>query len=162
MLSAVVITERGGETEWADLRAAYDALPASTKTHISTLSAEHFAFHSRVLLGDDRYDEKQLTVMPPVSWPLVRTHPGSGRKLLFVGVHCRAIAGMHPAEARLLIAELLEHATQRRFIYRHHWRVGDFVIWDNRSTLHRGLRYDLSERRELRRTTTVQNPAENF
>lgn len=162
MLSAVVLSSSGGDTEWTDLRAAYDALPASTQAEIAALRAEHFVFHSRILLGDDQYNAKQLSVMPPVEWPLVRTHPGSQRKVLFVGVHCRAVPGLRTPEARLLIAELLEHATQRQFVYRHRWRLGDLVMWDNRATLHRGLRYDLSERRELRRTTTKQSPAEVF
>jgi alpha-ketoglutarate-dependent 2,4-dichlorophenoxyacetate dioxygenase len=89
-----------------------------------------------------------------VRWPLVRTHPGSGRKALFVGIHCTRVVGMTLAEGRVLIADLLEHATQARFVYRHEWRPGDLVMWDNRSTVHRGRRFDLSVRRELRRVTT--------
>jgi alpha-ketoglutarate-dependent 2,4-dichlorophenoxyacetate dioxygenase len=89
-----------------------------------------------------------------VHWPIVRMHPGSKRKLLFVGVHARRIVGWPVAEGRMLLMDLLEHATQRDFVYSHKWRVGDLVIWDNRSTLHRGRRYNLSERRELRRATT--------
>jgi alpha-ketoglutarate-dependent 2,4-dichlorophenoxyacetate dioxygenase len=156
MLSGVTVPGEGGDTEFADLRAAYDALDAATKRLIEGLSAEHYAFHSRtLLLGDDGYNQKQLTAMPPVEWPLVRVHPGSGRKLLFVGIHCRRVTGMTLPEGRLLLAELLEHATQREFVYRHTWRAGDLVMWDNRATLHRGRRYDLSQRRDLRRTTTV-------
>ena len=89
----------------------------------------------------------------------MRTHPGSGRKLLFVGVHCRSVSGMNVPEGRMLIADLIEHATQREFVYRHHWQNGDYVMWDNRSTLHRGRRYDLSARRDLRRTTTLERSA---
>jgi alpha-ketoglutarate-dependent 2,4-dichlorophenoxyacetate dioxygenase len=91
-----------------------------------------------------------------VEWPLVRTHAGSGRKLLFVGIHCTHIVGMTLAEGRVLLADLLEHATQREFIYRHVWWPGDLVMWDNRCTVHRGRRFDLSARRELRRVTSEE------
>jgi alpha-ketoglutarate-dependent 2,4-dichlorophenoxyacetate dioxygenase len=158
MLSAVVLPSWGGETEFADLRAAYDALPAAEKSALDGLETEHYALHSRMLLGTTDWSEEEKNVLPPVRWPLVRTHPGSGRKLLFIGVHARAITGWTLPEARLLLSDLLEHATQRQFVYRHEWRVGDLVMWDNRCTLHRGRRYDLSERRELRRTTTLDQP----
>jgi alpha-ketoglutarate-dependent 2,4-dichlorophenoxyacetate dioxygenase len=91
-------------------------------------------------------------------WPLVHTHPGSGRKVLFVGVHARQVIGWPTAESRMFIADLIEHATQRERVYAHRWQVGDTVIWDNRATLHRGRRYDLAERRELRRTTINDTP----
>jgi alpha-ketoglutarate-dependent 2,4-dichlorophenoxyacetate dioxygenase len=154
MLSAVVLPTRGGETEFADLRAAYDALSDELKAELEALEAEHYALHSRFLLGDSDYTEEQKNAIPPVHWPIVRMHPGSKRKLLFVGVHARRIVGWPVAEGRMLLMDLLEHATQRDFVYSHKWRVGDLVIWDNRSTLHRGRRYNLSERRELRRATT--------
>jgi alpha-ketoglutarate-dependent 2,4-dichlorophenoxyacetate dioxygenase len=154
MLSAVVLPSKGGETEFADLRAAYDALPAELRREIASLEAEHYALHSRILLGDTGYTDAQLATIPPVRWPLAQIHPGSNRKLLFVGVHAREIIGYSLAEGRMLLCDLLEHATQRSFVYRHEWRVGDLVMWDNRCTIHRGRRYDLDERRELRRTTT--------
>ena len=154
MLSAVVLPTRGGETEFADLRAAYDALSDELKAELEALEAEHYALHSRFLLGDSDYTEEQRNAIPPVHWPIVRMHPGSKRKLLFVGVHARRIVGWPVAEGRMLLMDLLEHATQRDFVYSHKWRVGDLVMWDNRSTLHRGRRYNLSERRELRRATT--------
>ena len=153
MLSAVVVPKEGGQTEFADLRAAYDSLPADTKKMIENLSAEHYAWHSRAWLGD-AITEEQARVFPPVQWPLVRTHPGSGRKLLFVGIHCTKVLGMTLAEGRMLLAELMEHATQREYVYRHEWRVGDLVMWDNRCTVHRGRRFDLAARRELRRVTS--------
>ena len=156
MLSAVAIPAEGGETEFADLRAAYDALPGKTKREIAGLVARHSAFHSRLLLGDDRYTSEQLKVFPKVDWPLVRAHPGSRRKVLFVGVHCTEILGMTVPEGRMFLADLIEHATQREFVHRHEWRSGDLVMWDNRCTLHRGRRYDLSQRRDLRRTTTEE------
>lgn len=154
MLSAVVIPDWGGNTEFADLRAAHDALPARMKDDIQDLSAEHSALHTRLLLGDDAYTDEQKKAIPPVTWPLVTTHPGSGRKVLFVGVHATHIVGWPVAEGRMYLHDLLEHATQREFVYAHEWQVGDLVMWDNRSTLHRGRRFDISQRRELRRTTT--------
>ncbi len=154
LLTAHVIPSWGGNTEFADMRAAYDALPDKTKTEMENLVAEHWALHSRtVLLGDGTYTEEQRNAIPAVQWPLVRVHPASLRKSLFIGAHAHAIEGMTVPEARILLGELLEHATQPRFVYVHEWTVGDLVMWDNRSTLHRGRRYDLGERRELRRST---------
>jgi alpha-ketoglutarate-dependent 2,4-dichlorophenoxyacetate dioxygenase len=159
MLSAVTLPSWGGETEFADLRAAWDALPERLRRAVEGLEAEHFALHSRMtLLGDTGYTEAQQAALPPVVWPPVRTHPGSGRKALFCGVHARRIIGMGLAEGRMLLMDLLEHATRPEFVYRHAWRVGDLVMWDNRCTLHRGRRYDLSEPRELRRTTCDEVP----
>ncbi len=155
MLSCVHPSSWGGETEYTDLRAAYDALPERTKNAIDDLVAEHWALHSRIMLGDDQYTEEQRAAMPPVQWPVVQTHSGSKRKHLYIGVHAGKIVGMTVPEGRMILMDLLEHATQPKFIYRHEWRVGDLVIWDNRCTLHRGRHYDLGERRELRRSTTV-------
>jgi len=159
MLSSVVVPEKGGDTEWTDLRAAWDALPEDLRAEVDGRTAHHSTFHSRIMLGDDKYTPEQLNRFPPAQWPLVRTHPSSGRKLLFVGVHCDRVSGMTVPEARVLIADLIEHATQRQFVYRHKWRAGDYVMWDNRATLHRGRRYDLSARRDLRRTTTLERQA---
>jgi alpha-ketoglutarate-dependent 2,4-dichlorophenoxyacetate dioxygenase len=156
MLSAVVLPPAGGDTQFCDLRAAYDALPEEMKEEIRTLRSEHYAFHTRLWLGDTSYTEAQLKSMPPVQWPLVRTHAGCGRKVLWVGAHQTRVVGWTLAEGRVLLADLLEHATQREFVYRHRWQVGDLVMWDNRCTLHRGRRFDLSQRRELRRTTTEE------
>ncbi|MBT2302767.1 TauD/TfdA family dioxygenase [Variovorax paradoxus] len=158
MLQALVLPSWGGNTEFADLRAAYDALPERTRAEVEGLSAEHYALHTRILLGDEAYTDDQKKAIPPAVWPLVQTHPGSGRKLLFVGVHAREIIGWPTAEGRIYLSDLLEHATQREFVYRHQWQVGDLVMWDNRSTLHRGRRYDIAERRELRRTTIEDVP----
>ena len=153
MLSAVVVPEKGGQTEFADLRAAFDSLPDEMKDEIKGKVAEHYAWHSRLWLGDT-VTREQAETFPPVQWPLVRKHAGSGRDVLFVGIHCTHVLGMTLAEGRMLIAELLEHATRREFVYRHEWRPGDLVMWDNRCTLHRGRRFDLGARRELRRVTT--------
>lgn len=153
MLAAAVVPSWGGATEFADMRAAYDALPAREKAEAEGLDAEHYALHSRFMLGDDAYTEEQRAAIAPVVWPVVRTHP-SGRRHLFIGVHARRVVGMTVAEGRMLLSDLQEHAVQRRFVFSHEWRVGDLLMWDNRTTLHRGRRYDLSEPRELRRSTT--------
>lgn len=153
LLLACILPEQGGETEFADMRAAYDALPDDVRGEIEGLVVEHSAFHSRIQLGDQQYTPEDLAKYPTVEWPIVRTHPGSRRKTLFIGAHATRIVEWPVPEGRLLLAELLEHATQRRFVYRHTWRPGDLVIWDNRAVLHRGRRYDLSQRRELRRST---------
>lgn len=155
MLSAVQLPEHGGDTEFADLRAAYDGLPEETRQEIEGLEAEHYALHSRALLGDLQYSDEQKAGLPPVYWPLVRVHPGSNRKLLFAGIHTCSIKGWSLAEGRMMLMDLLEHATQRQFVFRHKWQLHDLVIWDNRSTLHRGRRFDFSKVRELRRATTL-------
>ena len=158
ILHSVINPSWGGQTEFADLRAAYDALDERTRSEITGLSAEHYALHTRLLLGDEAYTDAQKKEIPPATWPLVETHRGSGRKVLFVGVHARQIQGWPTAEGRMLLLDLLEHATQRPFVYTHDWQVGDTVMWDNRATLHRGRRFDIGERRELRRTTINDTP----
>jgi alpha-ketoglutarate-dependent 2,4-dichlorophenoxyacetate dioxygenase len=151
-----VVPAKGGDTEFTDLRAAYDALDDETKARIDGLTVVHYALHSRFMLGDTGYDEAQRNVMPPVEWPLVQTDPRSGRRILWVGAHCERIVGMTVPEGRMLLWDLLEHATQREFVYRHQWEVGDLVMWDNTATLHRGRHFDFAERRELRRATTEE------
>jgi alpha-ketoglutarate-dependent 2,4-dichlorophenoxyacetate dioxygenase len=157
-LAARVIPDDGGDTEFADLRAAYDALPDDLRAIVADLTGEHHALYSRSLLGND-YTEAELALMPPAHWPLVRIHPVSGRKILFTPIHISRVLGMSVAESRMLVNELIEHATQPQFVYRHEWRAGDLVMWDNRCTLHRGRRFDLTKRRDLRRTTTMQDDA---
>jgi alpha-ketoglutarate-dependent 2,4-dichlorophenoxyacetate dioxygenase len=161
MLHAVVLPRWGGNTEYADLRNAWDRLDAPMQARLRPLVAEHFALHSRFLLGDDDYTPAQIAAIPPVRWPIVQRHSGSGREHLYLGAHARAIDGLVVAEARMLLADLLEHATQPDHVYRHAWQVGDLLIWDNRCTLHRGRAYDLSERRELRRSTTLDAESEH-
>jgi alpha-ketoglutarate-dependent 2,4-dichlorophenoxyacetate dioxygenase len=154
MLHCVVPVAKGGETEFADMRAAYDALEDDRKAELDGLEAEHYALHSRFFLGDTEYDEAQRAALPPVQWPVVREHAGSHRKHLYIGAHATHVLGRTIAEGRMMLLDLLEHATQRQFVYRHSWQAGDLVIWDNRCTLHRGRHYDLSQHRELRRATT--------
>jgi alpha-ketoglutarate-dependent 2,4-dichlorophenoxyacetate dioxygenase len=156
MLYAVVTPGFGGDTEFADLRMAYDALPSWLRTQIQELKAVHYALHSRMMLGDDQYTEEQKKAIAPAVWPLVQTDPRTGRKILFVGIHACEILGMTKAEGRMLIMDLLEHATQREFVHVHHWKVGDLVMWDNTATVHRGRWFDFAERRELRRATTEE------
>jgi alpha-ketoglutarate-dependent 2,4-dichlorophenoxyacetate dioxygenase len=143
-----------GETEFADMRAAYDALSEHQKTEIADLVALHDIAWSRGQLGfsDLLFGEKQ--VLPPVPQRLVRTHPGSKRQVLYVAAHASEIVGWPVPEGRLLLRELIEHATQREFVYRHDWREGDLVIWDNRATMHRGRHFDETRVRDLRRVTT--------
>lgn len=153
MLHCLIKPSWGGNTEFADLRHAYDTLDARTRADVDGLQAEHFALHTRLLLGDEAYTDDQKKAIAPVVWPLVERHPGSGRQLLFVGAHARHIVGWPTAESRMFLQDLMEHATRHEHVYAHEWQVGDTVIWDNRSTLHRGRRYDITERREMRRTT---------
>ncbi len=155
MLYAHVIPPEGGDTEFADLRAAYDELDDDLKTLIEGKVAEHSILHSRGLLGYTGYTEAERALVPEVRHPLVRTHPGSGRKTLYMGSHASHIIDMPVPDGRLLLRELTEHATERRFVHRHTWQAGDLVIWDNRCTLHRGRRYDdINHKRDLRRVTT--------
>lgn len=152
MLYAHVVPTVGGDTEFADLRAAWDALSDDLKAEIEGLEAEHNHSCSRAQLGfPEPTDEK--AALPPVHQPLVRTLP-SGRRSLYMGSHASHIAGWPVPEGRMLLRDLLEHATQAAFVYRHQWTAGDFVIWDNRCTLHRGRRFDESQPRDLRRVTT--------
>lgn len=159
MLHSVRNPSWGGDTEFADLRAAHDALDDRTRALIDGREAEHYALHSRFLLGDMGYTDEQRDALPPVWWPLVRVNPATGRRHLFLGVHTRAVSGMTLPEGRMLLWDLLEHATRPEFVYRHRWRPGDTMIWDNRQTLHRGRAFDFDEPRELRRTTTLDATA---
>ena len=158
LLTSRDVPETGGDTEFADMRAAYVALPDDLKEIGSDLVGEHHPLYSRMLLGNS-YSDEQLDGIPPAHWPLVRTHPGSGRAILFAPIHIHRIEGMSVPEARMLVNELIEHATQPQFVYRHQWQNGDLVMWDNRCTLHRGRRFDYAQRRDLRRTTTMEGPA---
>ena len=153
LLSARTVPAEGGETEFADLRAAWDALPEPMQQRIEGLVAEHSILHSRGTIGFTDFSEEERARLQPVPQTLVRTHPGSGRKTLYLASHAGAIRGMRLPEARLLLLDLMEHATQPQFVYRHRWRVGDLVIWDNRCTMHRARPYDLSVPRDMHRTT---------
>jgi alpha-ketoglutarate-dependent 2,4-dichlorophenoxyacetate dioxygenase len=153
-LHAHSVAPEGGETQFADMRAAYDALPQAMKERIEDLVAEHSIFCSRAKLGFMDFTDEERASLPPVHRPLVRVHPATGRKALYLASHASHIHGMEVPDGRMLIRELLEHATQREFVHTHKWAVGDLVIWDNRCTLHRGRPYDDAKyARDMRRAT---------
>jgi alpha-ketoglutarate-dependent 2,4-dichlorophenoxyacetate dioxygenase len=143
-----------GETEFADLRAAYDTLPAATKAEIEHLVALHDIAWSRAQLGFTELLFGEKDGLPPVPQRLVRVHPGSRRKTLYLAAHASEIVGWPLPDGRLLLRDLIEHATRPEFVYRHAWREGDLVIWDNRCTMHRGRAFDERDVRDLRRVTT--------
>ncbi len=145
----------GGETEFADMRAAYDALPDATKADIDALIAEHDIFWSRGQIGFTQFPLGEREKYPPSPQRLVRRHPRSGRKTLYLSAHASHIIGWPIADGRLLLFDLNTHATRPEFVYSHKWRVGDLVIWDNRCTMHRGRPHDESQPRDLRRATTL-------
>jgi len=154
LLYAREIPPVGGHTEFADARAAYDALPAETRRRLEGLVAEHSIAHSRARTGFTDFAGEQLRGLPPVSRALVRTIPESGRRTLYVASHAGRIPGVPDAEGKALIDELLAHATQPQFVYRHRWRVHDLVMWNDRCTLHRGTGFDeLRWRRDVQRAT---------
>jgi len=154
MLYAHRVPASGGEIEFADLRAAWDALPDKTKAQIDGLVALHDIAYSRAQIGFTELLFGERDVLPAVPQRVVRVHPGSKRKTLYLAAHASDIVGMPVPEGRLLLHDLIEFATERRFVYRHVWRPGDLVIWDNRCTMHRGRPFDESETRDLRRATT--------
>ena len=155
ILSGRIVVSEGGNTEFADMRAAYDALDARTKAEIEDLITEHSQIFSREQLGFTEYLPDERAMMKPVRHRLVRTHPTSGRKSIFLSAHIGGIVGWPRPEAMSFIRDLIEHATQPQFVYSHKWTQHDLVIWDNRATMHRVRRYDdLNMVRDLRRTTT--------
>jgi alpha-ketoglutarate-dependent 2,4-dichlorophenoxyacetate dioxygenase len=154
MLHARSIPPLGGQTEFADMRAAYDALPDATRRRIDGLVAEHSIMHSRAKLGFGDFDDSEREAFRPVPQVMVRRLQDSGRMSLYIASHIGAIRGMEDAEAKALVEELTSHATQRQFVYSHRWRVNDLVIWDDRCTMHRGLEFDDQRyARDMRRAT---------
>jgi alpha-ketoglutarate-dependent 2,4-dichlorophenoxyacetate dioxygenase len=150
MLHARIIPPDGADTEFADTRAAYDALPAATKTR-----------HSRAKLGGYTPTEEEKQLRPPARHPVVRRHPGSHRNALYIASHASHIIGWPVEEGRALLRDLLAHATQPRFVYAHKWRLGDLVIWDNRCTLHRATPFESTTQvRDMRRSTVIDVRAE--
>ncbi|HEV8680476.1 MAG TPA: TauD/TfdA family dioxygenase [Stellaceae bacterium] len=145
----------GGETEFADMRAAYDALSEAQKAVVDDLVVEHDVFWSRGQIGFAEFPPGEREQYKPSRQRLVRRHPGSGRKCLYLSAHASHIVGWPVPEGRLLLADLNEHATQRQFVYSHKWRQGDLVIWDNRDTMHRGRPHDETCPCDLRRATTL-------
>jgi alpha-ketoglutarate-dependent 2,4-dichlorophenoxyacetate dioxygenase len=153
LLSGRVLPSWGADTEFADMRAAYDALDARSKAEIEGLVCEHSLIYSRQAIGFTDLTPDEIAAFRPVRQPLVRIHPVTGRRSLFLAAHAGAIVGWTIPEAQMFLRDLTEHATQREFVYRHQWRVGDLVMWDNRQTMHRARRFDRNEVRDVRRTT---------
>jgi alpha-ketoglutarate-dependent 2,4-dichlorophenoxyacetate dioxygenase len=154
LLSARVVPSTGGNTEFADMRAAYDALDHATKREIDDLVCEHSIAFSRAELGFADFAEAHRAKIAPVRHRLVSTHPVTRRKSLYLASHIGGIVGWPVPEARAFIRDLTEHATQKQFVHEHRWRVNDLVMWDNRTTMHRGRRYDdMNQIRDMRRTT---------
>jgi len=154
LLSGRMVVDKGGNTEFADMRAAYDALDAETKALVEGLVCEHSLLYSRGQLGFEVTDEERM-LFRPVRQSLVRTHPVTGRKSLYLASHAGTIVGWPVPEARALLRDLTEHATQPQFVYSHKWRQYDLVMWDNRQTMHRVRRFDDRLVRDMRRTTVA-------
>jgi alpha-ketoglutarate-dependent 2,4-dichlorophenoxyacetate dioxygenase len=154
LLHGRVIPDKGGNTEFADMRAAYDALDEATKAEVEELVCEHSIVFSREQIGFSDYAPGNEERLRPVRHRLVIAHPVTGRKSLYLSSHIGGIVGWPVPEARAFIRDLTEHATQRQFVYAHHWRVNDLVMWDNRTVMHRARPFDdLKEVRDLRRTS---------
>jgi alpha-ketoglutarate-dependent 2,4-dichlorophenoxyacetate dioxygenase len=154
LLYARSIPPVGGHTEFADERAAYDALPDDMKRRLDSLVAEHSIFTSRARIGFANFSDEERRELPPVPQVVVRTLPESGRKSLYLASHAGRIFGLPEPEGRALIDELIAHATQRQFVYTHRWRLNDLVMWDNRCTMHRGTEFDdLRWKRDVQRAT---------
>src|SRR5262252_958066 len=153
LLSARELPMGGGETEFADLRAAWDALPEARKRQLQGLVVEHSIFRSRSQIGFADFNDEVFRQLPPVPQALVRHHRYSGRTSLYLASHASHVIGWPVEEGRALIEELVAFATRPQFVYQHRWTVGDLVIWDNRCTMHRGRPYDDTQRRVLHRTT---------
>jgi alpha-ketoglutarate-dependent 2,4-dichlorophenoxyacetate dioxygenase len=158
MLHARVIPPVRADTEFADMRAAYDALDAETKALVADLHAHHSIAYSRQILGFELSRDEEAQLKGAIQ-PLVRVNPRTKRRSLYLASHASGIVGWRVPEGRLLLRELMEHAIQPQFVYAHEWRKGDLVIWDNLATMHRGRRFDDTQhRRELRRVTTLDLP----
>jgi alpha-ketoglutarate-dependent 2,4-dichlorophenoxyacetate dioxygenase len=155
ILSARVVNPVGGNTEFASMRAAYDALDAPAKAELDDMICEHSLMYSRGSLGFLEYTDQEKAMFKPVRQRLVRAHPSTRAKSLYLSSHAGAILGMEMPAARILLRDLTEHATQPVFVYVHKWQPGDLVMWDNQQTMHRVRRYDESQPRDMRRTTVA-------
>jgi alpha-ketoglutarate-dependent 2,4-dichlorophenoxyacetate dioxygenase len=153
LLSARTIPDEGGETQFADMRAAWDALPDRMKARLEGLICEHTQLFSRARIGFTDWSDEERAKMQPVPQVMIRTHPGSHRKSIYLSSHAGRINGMEEPEARMLLMDLTEHATQPQFVYTHRWTGGDLVMWDNRCTMHRAREYDETQVRDMHRTT---------
>ncbi|MFM9967449.1 MAG: TauD/TfdA dioxygenase family protein [Burkholderiales bacterium] len=157
LLAAHVIPPKGADTEFADMRAAYDALPEAMKKKIAPLKVEHSIWYSRALAGMSDVSASEQATRPPSHHSLVHTHSGSGRKVLYLAAHASHIVGWPMDEGRALLAELTAHATQAQFVFRHQWQLHDLLIWDNLATMHRATPFDDTRYpRDMRRTTVLE------
>jgi len=159
ILSGRIIVKKGGNTEFADMRAAYDALDDQRKAMVEPLVCEHSLMYSRGLLGFTELSDAERAMFRPVRQSLVRTHPKSGRKSLYLAAHAGTIVGWPMPEARAFLRDLNEEATRPENVYVHKWRQFDLVMWDNRQTMHRVRRFDESLVRDMRRTTVAGEAA---
>ena len=155
LLSGRIVVDKGGNTEFADMRAAYDSLDDATKAEVEGLVCEHSLIYSRGLLDFTELSDEERAMFRPVRQSLVRTHPVTGRKSLFLSSHAGTIVGWPVPEARAFLRDLTEHATRPENVYVHRWRRFDLVMWDNRQTMHRVRRFDETQVRDMRRTTVA-------
>ena len=155
ILSARSIPERGGNTQFADMRIAWDTLDEETKSRCLDLVCEHSQLYSRALLGFNEWSDDERAQNAPVAQRLVRKHPNTGRLSLYLSAHAGEIHGWPTPEARIFLRDLTEHATQPKFVFTHTWRQWDLVMWDNRVVMHRARRYDHTQVRDMRRTTVA-------
>jgi alpha-ketoglutarate-dependent taurine dioxygenase len=161
------VPDEGGETEWADLRAAYDALEDAMRARVETLSAYHSLKYSQIRNGyaPGREDSQMAALMairqPPLR-PLVKIHPETGRKSLNIGRHACSIPGMHPEDSERFLDELIAFACQLPRVWTHAWTEGDCVLWDNRCLAHRVLPWDITKPRDMRHTRLAGHPIAEF
>jgi alpha-ketoglutarate-dependent 2,4-dichlorophenoxyacetate dioxygenase len=168
ILRAVTLPSDGGDTEFADMRAAYDALDEDTKAQVEDLVCEHSQLYSRQQIGFFEYSDEERARFAPVRQTMVRTLAATGRRSIYLSSHAGGIVGWPVPEARIFLRDLIEQATERQRVYRHQWRTGDIVMWDNRQTMHRARPFPVEQPRDMRRTTlmgdgptTVQAPVED-
>jgi alpha-ketoglutarate-dependent 2,4-dichlorophenoxyacetate dioxygenase len=155
ILSGRVVATKGGNTEFANMCAAYDDLESDLKAEIETLVCEHSQLHSRGALGFTEFSDEERRLFAPVRQRLVRVHPATGRKSLYLSSHIGSIVGWPVPEGRAFVRDLTEHAVQPKYVYAHKWQPGDLVMWDNRQTMHRVRRFDETQPRDMRRTTVA-------
>jgi alpha-ketoglutarate-dependent 2,4-dichlorophenoxyacetate dioxygenase len=155
LLSARIIPSAGGNTEFADMRAAYDSLDDETRAECADLVCEHSQLFSRAQIGFGDFTDEERRAFAPVRQRLVRTHPSSKRKSLYLASHAGTIIGWPVPEARAFLRDLIEHATQRKFVYSHQWKQFDLVVWDNQATMHRSRPFDATQVRDMHRTTVA-------
>ena len=153
ILHALSVVSKGGNTEFANMAAAWDALDEEDKAEAEGLVCEHSQIYSRMQIGFTDFTDEERERLKPARQALVRTHPSTGRKSLYLASHAGTIVGWPVQEALTYLKDLIEHATQRQFVYSHQWDLGDTVMWDNRQTMHRSRRYPAGEARDMRRTT---------